>query len=151
MSELNIHTFVVGDKEYQMIELDAFTANKWFFRLNEIITSVMGSGLDTNISGIAKLLNQEVIDKDIFPLFDAVQLTCTSERVKLKDRNSMNQLFSAATLFDFYLVILEVVKFNFGPFISELMKNLFGVELSAALDLMKKKMKNVGEAVEKLN
>ncbi len=151
MSELKIHTFVVGDKEYQCLQLDAFTVNTWHMKIKGIVFGLLSQGADTNLFNLMNIVDEKTLDRDLFPLFDAVQLTCTSDRVKLKDKSSMNQLFTAETLMDFYSVAWEVVKFNFGPFIAQLVKNLFGLELSSVQKILQQKMQKVGEAAEKLD
>lgn len=147
---MNLHTFVIGEgeteKEYQMIQLDAFKANMYLLKLKGKIGKAMSGGLESEASNLMSLIDEKTIEEIVFPLMRDCALTCTSDKTKLDGKEGMNKLFTADTLDDFYLVAWEVVKFNFGPFISKMAKNLFGLELTEVSKLMKEKMKEVGKS-----
>lgn len=139
------HMFTVGDEEYQCLQLDAFTTNSYLLKMKSMIGGLMGSGMDSDASNLLSLIDQKTLDDLVFPIFDKCSLTCTSKKVKLVDKKGMNEVFTAETLDDFYAVIWEVLKYNFGPFISKMAKNLFGLELTDLESLIRNKMKEVGK------
>lgn len=143
---MSFHQFVVGDEEYQCIQLDAFTANGYLLKMKGTLAKMLSSGLNTDSANLMTLIDEDTITKVIFPLFEQCALTCVSKKVKLTDRKGMNAIFTAETLDEFYLVAWEVIKFNFGPFISKTAKNLFGVELTEVETKIKAKLQEIGKS-----
>lgn len=147
---MNIHQFAVGEKEYTAIQLDAFRANAYLLKLKSKLGSALSGGMDGNAANLLGLIDERTLDELIFPLFKDCAVTCTSERQKLDGKEAMNKLFDASTLDDFYVVAWEVVKFNFGPFISKMAKNLFGVDLETLAPIMKEKLKEIGASLSEV-
>lgn len=144
---MNIHQFVIGEKEYTAIQLDAFRANAYLLKLKSKIGNALSGGMDGNAANLMNLIDEKTIEELIFPLFKDCAVTCTSDRVKLDGKEAMNKIFDASTLDDFYSVAWEVVKFNFGPFISKMAKNLFGVDLETLAPIIKEKLKEIGASL----
>lgn len=147
---MNIHQFAIGEQEYTAIQLDAFRANSYLLKMKSKIGAAMSKGMDSNAANLMNLIDEKTVEEFIFPLLKDCAVTCTSERTKLDGKEGMNKLFTAATLGDFYKVAWEVVKLNFGPFISELTKSLFGVELADLVPVMKEKMAVIGASLSEV-
>lgn len=137
----NIVTFHVGEREYQAIPLDAFTTNSYLIKFKSIFSGLLSSGMDTNAMSLMSIIDDSTLEKLVFPIFAQCNVVCTSEGKKLQNKQDLNALFSADTLDEFYAVIWEVLKMNFGPFICKMVKNLTGRELSDLVAVMKEKMK----------
>lgn len=147
---INIHSFVIGEgdteKEFQMIQLDAFKANTYLLKMKGMIGALMAGGLNSDATNLLSLLDEKTINDVIFPLLKDSQVTCISEKVKLDGAEGMRKLFTADNLDDFYATVWEVLKTNFGPFISKLAKSLFGVDLAEVGEKLQAQMKMIASS-----
>lgn len=141
---MNMHTFVIGNEEYQLIELNAFKANSYLLKMKGLIAKALSSGMDTNALSLMSVIDEKTFDDLIFPLFRDCAVTCTSQRKKVDGPSAVNDLFTAENLDQFYLLIMEVMKLNFGPFLSKMALSLFGVDLSQAAQRVKDNLKTLG-------
>lgn len=143
---MELHTFEIGKKEFQMYRLDAFRTNSYLLKMKSLLASAMNSGMNTNAASLMALIDESTLKDIIFPLMKDCAVTCTSEKVKLQAPDDMNKLFTGDTLDEFYLVVLEVLKANFAPFIGKVAMSLFGVDLAEVLNNVKAKAKTIGES-----
>lgn len=141
---MNMHTFVIGNEEFQMMQLNAFKANSYLLKMKGLISNALSSGMNTNALNLMSLIDEETFDKVIFPLFRDCAVTCTSQRKKVDGPSAVNDLFTADDLDQFYLLVLEVLKFNFAPFLSKMAMSLFGLDLSQSIDQVKASLRNLG-------
>jgi len=143
---MTFHSFTVGDEDYQCLQLDAFTTNSYLLKMKALIGNLLGGGMSSDAVNLINIIDEKTLDDLVFPLFERCSLTCTSKQSKLVNKNDMNKIFTADTLDEFYAVIWEVLKYNFGPFISKVAKNLFGLELTDLEKTLRSKMKELGKS-----
>ena len=130
------HTVIIGDKEYAMTKIPAFQANGIALKLQKIILPIFGevageskgkktSVLDMDVRGafniLSAKLDESVMSDIVLPMFKLSQVACTSENLKLENDAAINRVFvDADGLSDFYELIFEVLKYNFGSFFQKL-------------------------------
>ncbi|SEQ64570.1 hypothetical protein SAMN05216522_10516 [Rosenbergiella nectarea] len=135
--------FQAGERNYSAAAMDAFTiALMW----PKIIKKFgKGVGQQTDIAEVISALDEQALKDIIFPMLQKSVVTCTTESKKLSSQSDFNSLFSHENLFEFYQVVWEVVKINFGPLLNGLLAQ-FGLSLS---DLQQKMTQKVDELKEK--
>ncbi|UJH95986.1 putative tail assembly chaperone [Pantoea phage Nafs113] len=133
---VNIKTFSVGDRQFQMFTLQPFAAVQHSLKLKKILERGLGKGLDSNVVSVLENIDEKTLTEVIFPILRDTALTCTSAEQKLQSPNDMNEVFSIEDMDEFFIVVWEVLKANFGPFFQKMAKNLFGFDL-AEIDLDK--------------
>lgn len=143
---MSFETFQVGENDYQMIRLDAFRTNSYLMKMKGMLASAMGSGMSSNAANLMALIDEKTLNDIIFPLMRDCAVTCTTNQCKLQSANDMNKIFTGDTLDEFYMVVLEVLKLNFAPFICKMALSLFGVDLEQRLSDVMGKMKKLGES-----
>lgn len=143
---MSFETFQVGENDYQMIRLDAFRTNSYLMKMKGMLASAMGSGMSSNAANLMALIDEKTLNDIIFPLMRDCAVTCTTNQCKLQSASDMNKIFTGDTLDEFYMVVLEVLKLNFAPFICKMAQSLFGVDLEQRLSDVMGKMKKLGES-----
>lgn len=124
-------TFIVGNKEFTTIRMNAFVANKLLMRIQKIAVPVMGSlmGKGQNLGDIdvreaaqivAEHLDEKVIDEIVLPMFAESRVYSTENKKFIKGEAEINQCFTTENLFDFYELIFVVARYQFGPFFASL-------------------------------
>lgn len=131
-------TFIIGGKEFTTSRMNAFEANRLLLRIQKIalpvIASMTGSGknimeADTKEAAavISEHLDESLIDKIIFPMFADAKVYSVEDKKFIKNASDINQCFTTENLFDFYELIFEVARFQFGPFFTRLMERFGSV------------------------
>jgi hypothetical protein len=124
-------TFIVGDREFTVMRMNAFTANSLMLRIQKIAMPIMGTlaggkGLgDMDVKEAAMVISQHldesVMASIILPMFEGSQLYSVENKRKIKSEADINMCFTIENLFDMYELIFEVARFQFGPFFGQLM------------------------------
>lgn len=126
-------TFIVGSREFTCVRMNAFAANKLLMRVQKIavpvIGSLMGAGkglgdIDVKEAAhvIAANLDESVMDNIVMPLFAESRLFCAENKKFIKSGTDIDQTFTTENLFDLYLLIFEVARYQFGPFFGSLVE-----------------------------
>lgn len=113
------------------MRMNAFAANKLLMRLQKIAVPVMGSlmgagkGLgDIDVKEAAHViagnLDESIMDNIVLPLFAESRVYCAGTKKFIKSGTDIDQCFTTENLFDFYELIFEVARYQFGPFFASL-------------------------------
>lgn len=129
-------TIIIDQSEFTCMKMNAFDANKILLRLNKIILPVIGgltkgkgsvNLLDADLSEatsiIAENLTEEVMDAIVLPMFELSRVYHVEKKVFLKNAMGINQVFTSDNLFDLYVLIWEVLKYNFASFFGKVAGN----------------------------
>ena len=119
--------FTVAERDFSAAPMDAFTiASMWPKFIKKL-----GSGISAESDVVQALgnLDEEALNNLIFPMLKKSAVTCVSESKKLSTPSDFNVLFDHKNLFDFYLVVWEVIKLNFAPLLNGLLSQ-FGLSLT---------------------
>ena len=125
-------TFIVGNREFTCVRMNAFTANNLMLRIQKIALPVIGSmigggnGLgEINVTDAARIISQSidegVMTDIVLPMFAESKLYSVEDKRFVKDAAGINLTFTAENLFDMYELIFEVGRYQFAPFFSALM------------------------------
>lgn len=125
-------TFIVGNREFTCVRMNAFAANNLMLRVQKIALPVIGSmvgggkGLgDINVTDAARIISENldegVMSNIVLPMFAESKLYAVEDKRFVKDAASINLTFTAENLFDLYELIFEVGRYQFSPFFSALM------------------------------
>lgn len=136
-------TFIVGNREFTCVRMNAFDANRLMIRIQKIalpvIGGVVGNGKalgDMNVSEAARIisenLDESVMSNIVLPMFEQAKVYSVEDKKFVKDAASINQVFTTENLFDLYELILEVGRYQFAPFFSALMARFGGQSAGAA-------------------
>lgn len=128
---MNQETFIVGNKEFTCVRMNAFVANKLLMRIQKIAVPVLGSLLgkgkaigDIDVKEAARIvaenLDEKIIDEVVLPMFLECRLYATENKKFIKSEAEINQCFTTENLFDFYELIFLVGRYQFGPFFASL-------------------------------
>lgn len=139
---MNQLTFIVGNREFTAIPMNAFDANRLFLRIQKVATPIIGVmvGSGKNVGDIdvkeaaaviAEHLDEAIMDTIVLPMFEQSKVFDVENKRFIKSGMDINQCFTVETLFDFYELAFEVGKAQFGPFFKAL-ANRFGNLLAAA-------------------
>jgi len=134
-------TFIIGNREFTCVRMNAFAANKLMMRLQKValpvIGTLMGGGQaigDMDVSKAARIISENidesVMDNIVLPMFNEAKVYAVEEKKFVKGPTEINMVFTAENLFDLYELIFEVGKFQFSPFFSALMGR-FGNQIGA--------------------
>ena len=134
-------TFIIGNREFTCVRMNAFAANKLMMRLQKValpvIGTLMGGGQaigDMDVSKAARIISENidesVMDNIVLPMFNEAKVYAVAEKKFVKGPTEINMVFTAENLFDLYELIFEVGKFQFSPFFSALMGR-FGSQIGA--------------------
>lgn len=136
-------TFIVGNREFTCVRMNAFDANRLMIRIQKIalpvIGGVVGNGKalgDMNVSEAARIisenLDESVMSNIVLPMFEQAKVYSVEDKRFVKDAASINQVFTTENLFDLYELIFEVGRYQFAPFFSALMARFGGQAAGAA-------------------
>lgn len=125
-------TFIIGNREFTCIRMNAFAANRLLMRLQKvavpIIGAVMGGGKslgDMNVAEAARVIAENVdermMDDIVLPLLTESRAYCTEQKKFISKEMDVNQCFTVENLFEFYELVFEVARYQFGPFFGQLM------------------------------
>lgn len=119
--------FTVAEREYSAAPMDAFTiATLWPKLVKKLGRGVGGN---TEVAEVLGNLDEDALKTLIFPILQKSVVTCITENKKLASQTDFNSLFDYQNLFDFYLVVWEVIKINFAPLLNGLLSQ-FGLSLA---------------------
>ncbi len=121
-------SFFIGTKEYAASKIPAFQANAIILKLQKIVLPVIGEmtngGLDKDIRQIAEVvsgsLDESVMPDIIMPMFKLAQVASVTDNIKIDSQPNFDKVFTVDDLGDFYELVYEVLKYNFGNFFSSL-------------------------------
>ncbi len=124
-------TFIVGNREFTAMPMNAFDANRLFLRLQKVATPIIGALVGSGKSVgdidvkeaaavIAEHLDESIMDNIVLPMFEQSKVYDVENKRFIKSGMDINQCFTTATLFDFYELAFEVGKAQFGPFFKAL-------------------------------
>ena len=124
-------SFIVGDREFTCMRMNAFAANKLLMRIQKIAVPVMGSligagkGLgDIDVreaaAVIAANLDETLMDTVVLPMFAEAKVFSLEQKKFVKSSTDIDQCFTTENLFDLYELIFEVARYQFGPFFGSL-------------------------------
>lgn len=125
-------TFIIGEKEYGVSKIAAFEANGLILKLQKLVLPVLGgvagskSIMDIDVNSAFQIvsdnLDESVMTDIILPMFKLGQVASVSDGIKIDSSVAINKVFQDAdSLADFYELVFEVMKFQFGVFFSNLM------------------------------
>lgn len=125
-------SFIVNNREFTCVQMNAFAANRLLMRLQKvavpIIGAVAGSGKklgDIDVTEAAKVIaenvDETIMDTIVMPLLTEARVYCADQQKFISKEMDVNQCFTVENLFDFYVLVFEVARFQFGPFFGQLM------------------------------
>ena len=129
---MNQQTFIIGNREFTAVRMNAFAANRLLMRLQKVVMPIIGATIGSGKSMgdidvkeaaavIAEHLDESIMDSIVLPLFSESKLFSIDDKKFIKDEMSINQCFTADNLFDLYELIFELGRWAFGPFFGQLM------------------------------
>jgi len=131
-NHMQVETFIIGNREFTAKKMNAFDAGRFLLKLKDIAAPAFSTFGQTenktenlNILGLFSGLDEDTHEKVIFPILVASSAYSVSDKRKISSVTDMNLCFSVETLLDFYLLVWEVLKLNFAPFIEQV-SNHFG-------------------------
>jgi hypothetical protein len=122
-------SILIGSKEYACFKIPAFQANSILLKLQKLVLPVIGEmttgkGLDMDVRQIADVVSAKLDDsvmlEIIMPMFKLSQVSSVTDNVKIDSPQNFDKVFSVDDLGDFYELVFEVLKYNFGNFFSSL-------------------------------
>ena len=128
---MQVETFIIGNREFSAKKMNAFDAGKFLLKIKDIAAPALtaftqaGDMQNINILELFAGLDEETHEKVIFPILSASAVYSVEDKRKISSVMDMNVCFDVDTLLDFYLLVWEVLKLNFAPFI-ESVSNHFG-------------------------
>lgn len=132
----------IKDKEYAASKIAAFAANGILLKLQKLILPVLGelAGdgkgkvdiMNMDVSSafqiISEKLDDSVMTDIVLPMFKLSQVASVTDNCKIDSAQAIDKVFQDADgLADFYELVFEVLKFNFGGFFTSL-ADRFGVK-----------------------
>lgn len=127
------HTIIIGTREFTCVRMNAFAANKLLMRLQKIVVPILGSLvggaktkslLDIDVKEAASLLsehlNETLMETIVFPMFAEARVYSAENKKFIKAGSDIDQCFTTENLFDLYILIFEVARYQFGPFFESL-------------------------------
>jgi len=131
-------TTIIGEREFAYSKIAAFEANSILLKLQKIVLPVFGEiagdgkknidilDMDMNnvFTIISSKLDDSVMTDIVLPMFKLAQVASVTDNVKIDSNVNINRVFvDADGLSDLYLLIFEVLKYNFSGFFTKLMGN----------------------------
>lgn len=135
-------TFIVGTREFTCMRMNAFAANKLLMRIQKVAVPIIGSIagaskgrgfnlMDMDVQAAAATLSEHidesVMDNIVLPMFAESKVYCVESKKFIKDAGGIDQCFTTETLFDLYLLIFEVARYQFAPFFTALADRFGGL------------------------
>lgn len=136
---MEFHNVTIGNEDFQFIQLTAFRTAQHMFKMKDLLSKGFVGGLDSNAANLMAIIDEKTLNEIIFPMFRDCAVMCTSKKQKIEDSSGMDKVFTAENLDEFFELVWEVLKFNFGPFIRKMVKLLSGQELEDLVALLKEK------------
>lgn len=128
---MKTETFIIGSREFTATKMNAFDAGRLLLKLKSIVApglSQLGQGGSFQVNNVFELfsgLDEKTHEDVIFPILSAAGTYSVENKRKVANANDMNLCFTVDNLLDFYLLVWEVLKLNFAPFIAQV-GDLFG-------------------------
>lgn len=123
----------LGAKEYAAHKIPAFAANNLLLKIQRIILPVLGamtgqekgsSVFDMDLRDVAKILSEkltpEIMGDIVMPMFEQSQVVSVTDNIKINSEANFNKVFTVDDLGDFYELVYEVLKHNYGVFFTSL-------------------------------
>lgn len=133
---MNTETFVLGDKEFTCVQMNAFAANKLIQRILKIVLPLLGSVagnknvLDMDVKDAAIILSEQLderlMETIVLPLLSEARVYSVTDKKFVKDSITIDQVFTIETLFNFYELVWLVGRYQFAPFFSQIMSRFGG-------------------------
>ncbi|SUB81742.1 Uncharacterised protein [Pragia fontium] len=120
---MQVETFIIGNREYTAKKMNAFDAGRFLLKIKNIAAPALtafaqaDNANDVNLFELFSGLDEEAHEKVIFPILAASAVYSIDDKRKVASITDMNMCFNVDTLLDFYLLVWEVLKMNFAPFI----------------------------------
>jgi hypothetical protein len=121
---------IIGQKEYAFYKIPAFQANSILLKLQKLVLPVIGEitgskqGLDMDIRQIADVvsakLDDSVMAEIIMPMFKLANVISVTDNTKIDGQVNFDKVFTVDDLGDFYELVFEVLKYNYGNFFNSL-------------------------------
>lgn len=123
-------TFIIGNKEYTAIRMNAFDANLLLLKIQKIVlplfasikgqqgavTDIMDLDVSQAASVLAENLSEDTFKSIVFPMFEKAKVYSTEHKRIIKSPADVDIVFTAENLLDLYELIWEVARYNFHPF-----------------------------------
>ncbi len=122
---MQTETFIIGNREFTAGKMNAFDAGRLLLKLKSIIApglSQLGQGKKLESANVLDLfsgLDEKTHEEVIFPILAAAGAYSIENKRKIASATDMNLCFTVDNLLDFYLLVWEVLKLNFAPFIAQ--------------------------------
>ncbi len=134
--------FVINGKEYNASKIAAFPANALILKLQKLLLPVLASmKQDQDVMGmniaevfgvLSEKLDDSVMHEIILPMLKLSQVSSDEHKCKIDSEQAINKVFvDADGLADFYVLIFEVLKYNFAGFFTNLAAR-FGLQAVGA-------------------
>lgn len=123
---MHVETFIIGNREFTAGKMNAFDAGRLLLKLKSIIApglALIGRESDVHSASILELfsgLDEKTHEEVLFPILAAAGTYSVENKRKIASSTDMNLCFTVDNLLDFYLLVWEVLKLNFAPFIAQL-------------------------------
>ena len=129
---------IIGSREFTCLRMNAFDANRLLLRIQKIAVPLLGSMLgsgknlgDVDVKQaalmIAEHLDESLMDSIVLPMFSQSRTHCNDLKQFISTANDINKCFTTENLFDLYILIYEVARFQFGPFFASLADRFGGL------------------------
>lgn len=133
-NSMQVETFIIGEREFTAKKMNVFDAGRFLLKLKDIAAPAISAIGDmeqaATIISMFSGLDEDTHEKVIFPMLAASAVYSVEDKRKITSVTDMNLCFDVDTLFDFYLLVWEVIKLNFTPFIKSV-SNHFGAQMPA--------------------
>lgn len=128
---MNIENIIIGNREFTCLRMNAFDANRLLLRIQKIAVPLFGSLMGTGKSlgdvdvkqaamMIAEHLDESLMETIVLPMFAQSKTYCVENKKYISKPDDINVVFTTENLFDLYILIYEVARFQFGPFFASL-------------------------------
>ena len=123
---METQTFIIGNREFTCLRMNAFEANKLLLRIQKIAIPLLGTltGSGKSLGDIdvkeaaqvvASSIDESIIDNIVLPMFAGARIFCVEKKQFIKSGIDIDKCFTAENLFDLYELIFEVARYQFGP------------------------------------
>ena len=129
-NHMQVETFIIGNREFTAKKMNAFDAGRFLLKLKDIAAPALveftqsAQTQEINVFELMSGLDDDMHENVIFPILTASGAYSVEDKRKISSSMDMNLCFTVDTLFDFYLLVWEVLKLNFAPFIERSMSHI---------------------------